>query len=365
MEGRSKRGVHRRSGNGPSRRDPFRKMPVVDQKVSSAYRVLARRLNGMLRNGYCTPDRFNLVHFDSIEPFYLYAEMLKNGSTISHYPHLFRRDITSVIRLVGRYFKEANETLDDVHKNGGRVLPRSSLPYEMSMLSGLIDSSYEQLMKNMEGSRKRKRAGSDAILYELKLQQLKKFVAELATVVDFHFLLLNNLESDTGVALGIEGSRMIAWILGQMERIRPSRSLAYIDPFAPVEERIAFTVAFPRVDEGLCFKDRVRELCRYLDDCKSSTERVIPNAEQEAVLRYIDWTAEEMPPQSKYGHSRQTTIDEFVDTKRTFLTACILLANRETEDFVKTVSEISEELMRAIPKARPAESGVGHGGRGV
>lgn len=365
MEGQSKRAVHRRSRSAQSQRDPFRKMPVVDQQVSSAYRFLARRLNVVLRDGYCTPDRFDFVHRDSIEPFYLYAEKLKNGSTIAHYPHLSRRDVTSVIRLIGRYFKETKELLDDIHENGGAVAPRSSLSYEMITLSGLIDSSYEQLMTNMQKSRRRKRTGSDAINYELKVQQLKKFVAELTTVVDFHFLLINNLESGTGVALGVEESRIIAWMIGRIEKIRPSRSLAYIDQFAPAEERIAFTVAFPRFDESLCFDDRVRELCRYLYDCKFSTDRVIPNAEQEAVLRYIDWTAKEMPQQSKYGRSRQTTVDEFIDTKRTFLTACILLANSKTDDFIKTVSAMSDELMRAIPKTRPVDSGVGYGGRGA
>ena len=114
----------------------------------------------------------------------------------------------------------------------------------------------------------------------------------------------------------------------------------------------------------MCFEDRVKELCRYLGDCKNSAERVIPNAEQEAVLRYIDWASEEMSPQSEYKNSNRTTIDEFIDTKRTFLTACILLANREAEEFAKTLSMMSNELMRAIPKTRLAESSVGHNNGG-
>ena len=146
-----------------------------------------------------------------------------------------RRDITSVIRLIGGYFKESNETLEDINKNGGVILPRSNLTQEINTLSGLIDTSYEQLMQRMQKSRKRKRTGSDAISYKLKLQQLKKFVAELATVVDFHFILLNTLEGDTGVTLGLEESRMISWMLVQLSKIRPSKSLAYLNQFAPIK----------------------------------------------------------------------------------------------------------------------------------
>jgi len=362
--------------------------PVIDDRIAKAYDRLIQRIP---RNGYCIPDFHSATVGMSLQPMELYARLVRERNGISHYPHLQNRDIRTVLMYIGKRIQETEQMLDEAAKEGDAVCPRTNYEAERMTLHGMINQSLEELKTTIFKGISKRELGNSALI-GLKMQQFNRFVEELVTLTDFHYILKSNIRgypatstewpnvgAERRVRLQTAGRRltskigtaflfgesieereeimkMMNWMIAELKRLRPSAELAHADALSAYDERavyaaspkIMYAVPFAYVDNEFDTHGRIEALKDYFTRCRRYMWRIVPEPEVAYHIRFIDITARLMADQQ----NRDLLLDNI---QRNYQSVCLAQRLGNRKEFISEMEMMASELEALIKKAEARE----------